>query len=57
MLLAVEDDGPGLAEGASATGTGVGGRLIKAMANSLKCEALYDSGPAGVRVQLRLPAG
>jgi two-component sensor histidine kinase len=55
LTLAVEDDGPGLADG-PVKGTGLGARLIKAMAQSLKSEVVYDSGPSGMRVRLRLPA-
>ncbi|MBS0331944.1 MAG: response regulator [Proteobacteria bacterium] len=55
LALAVEDDGAGMGDGA-AKGTGLGARLIKAMAHSLKCEVAYDSSPKGVRVRLTLPA-
>jgi two-component sensor histidine kinase len=55
LLLCVEDDGPGLADGA-AKGTGLGARLIKAMAHSLKSDVTYDSSASGVKVSLRLPA-
>ena len=55
-ILSVEDDGPGLTAGATARGTGLGGRLIKAMATSLHSHVAYDPAHAGVRATLRLPA-
>jgi two-component sensor histidine kinase len=56
LILTVEDDGAGMAEGGVIHGTGLGGRLIKAMAASLNSEVLYDPAHAGVRATLRLPA-
>ncbi|THD58607.1 response regulator [Phenylobacterium sp.] len=56
LLLTVEDDGAGMAEGGQVHGTGLGGRLIKAMASSLNSEVVYDPAHAGVRASLRLPA-
>lgn len=56
LLLSVEDDGAGIVEGGSPRGTGLGGRLIRAMASSLRSEIIYDPGHAGVRATLRLPA-
>ncbi|HEX3367054.1 sensor histidine kinase [Phenylobacterium sp.] len=55
LTLSVEDDGPGLTAGAAAHGTGLGGRLIKAMAVSLSSQVVYDPAHAGVRASLRLP--
>ncbi len=55
LTLSVEDDGPGLVAGAEARGTGLGGRLIKAMATSLNSQVVYDPAHAGVRASLRLP--
>jgi two-component sensor histidine kinase len=55
LTLTVEDDGVGMAEGGVVHGTGLGGRLIKAMASSLESEVLYDPAHAGVRATLRLP--
>jgi two-component sensor histidine kinase len=55
LTLTVEDDGAGIAAGATARGTGLGGRLIKAMAASLNSEVVYDPAHAGVRASLRLP--
>ena len=56
LVLTVEDDGAGMAADGVVRGTGLGGRLIKAMATSLKSEVLYDPAHAGVRATLRLPA-
>jgi len=56
LLLSVEDDGPGLGDGAKPQGTGLGARLIRAMAHSLGSTVEYDPGHAGVRATLRVPA-
>jgi two-component sensor histidine kinase len=55
LILSVEDDGPGLG-GAEPKGTGLGARLIKAMAKSLGSAVVYDPDHAGVRATLRVPA-
>jgi len=52
FLLVVEDDGRGLEPGASPKGTGVGSRLIRAMAQSLQSAVEYDSAHSGVRATL-----
>lgn len=54
LLLAVEDDGAGIVEGGNPRGTGLGGRLIRAMASSLRSEVIYDPSHAGVRATIRL---
>ncbi len=54
LVLRVEDDGPGFDPSAKATGTGVGGRIISAMAASLKSKLGYEPGP-GTRAVLRIP--
>lgn len=51
FVLRVEDDGCGMSEGA-AKGTGLGSKLIGAMAVSLKSAVEYDPGHAGVRAVL-----
>jgi two-component sensor histidine kinase len=51
FLLRVEDDGAGLSPNVSAKGTGLGTKLIRAMAASLNSEVVYE-GP-GVRARLR----
>jgi two-component sensor histidine kinase len=56
LTLTVEDDGGGMAGDGVVRGTGLGGRLIKAMATSLNSEVRYDQAHAGVRAILRLPA-
>jgi len=54
-LLVVEDDGCGIAEGQKPQGTGLGAKLIRAMAKSLQTELEYDPTHRGVRAVLRLP--
>jgi two-component sensor histidine kinase len=54
-LLVVEDDGCGIAEGQKPQGTGLGAKLIRAMAKSLQTELEYDPAHRGVRAVLRLP--
>jgi two-component sensor histidine kinase/CheY-like chemotaxis protein len=54
VLLSVEDDGRGLT-GGEPEGTGLGARLIKAMAASLKSKIVYDPDYSGVRATLRVP--
>ena len=56
LLLTVEDDGRGLDEAAPPQGTGLGGRLIKAMAKSLGSNVVYETDRQGVRASLRVPA-
>jgi two-component sensor histidine kinase len=56
LTLTVEDDGAGMPSDGAVQGTGLGGRLIKAMAASLNSEVVYDPAHAGVRATLRLPA-
>lgn len=51
--LIVEDDGGGMSNGGVPTGTGVGTKLIAAMATSLGATLDYDPGYAGVRATLR----
>jgi two-component sensor histidine kinase len=57
LTLTVEDDGAGMTRGQAAKGTGLGGRVIRAMATSLNSEVVYDASRQGVRATLRLPAG
>lgn len=51
--LAVEDDGVGMDPEAPARGTGVGTKLIRAMAQSLHTIIQYDTTGKGVRATLR----
>lgn len=53
FLLAVEDDGVGLGPTPRTQGSGLGSRLIGAMAKSLKGAVEYDSPGRGLRATLR----
>ena len=50
--LVVEDDGIGMAPAATPRGTGIGTRVVHAMARSLHAELAYDPAHAGVRAVL-----
>lgn len=50
--LVIEDDGCGLPEDGMPRGTGVGTRLVRAMAKSLGAELTYDANHKGVRAVL-----
>lgn len=50
--LTVEDDGRGIEPGAAPRGTGIGTRVIGAMAKSLHAELSYDAAHRGVRAVL-----
>ena len=50
--LEVEDDGCGIEQGATPRGTGLGSRLVSAMAQSLASTIEYDSNHAGCRAVL-----
>lgn len=54
LLLSVEDDGVGLQNGPPSKGTGLGSRIIGAMAASLKSQIRYDTAGRGVRASLRI---
>ncbi|TPG20839.1 response regulator [Sphingomonas koreensis] len=53
FVLAVEDDGCGIVADTPAHGTGLGTRVIRAMAQSLQSAVEYDAGHRGVRAVLR----
>ncbi len=57
FTLAVEDDGCGLPADAAPKGTGLGTKLIRAMAQSLHAAVEYDPGYAGVRATLTAAVG
>jgi len=50
-LLTVEDDGPGMGDGAP-KGTGLGGKIISAMASGLRSAVEIDKAHKGVRAHL-----
>ncbi len=50
-LLTVEDDGPGMGEG-KPKGTGLGGKIISAMASGLRSAVEFDHAHKGVRARL-----
>lgn len=50
--LTVEDDGVGLVPDAAPSGTGLGTRVVKAMAQSLQSTVAYDMARRGVRATL-----
>lgn len=52
FLLKIEDDGCGMSADGAVKGTGLGSKLISAMAATLKSTVDYDSGHAGVRATL-----
>jgi two-component sensor histidine kinase len=52
FLLRVEDDGRGMSPGGDAKGTGLGSKLIQAMAATLKAKVDYDPAHRGVRATL-----
>ncbi len=55
LRLTVEDDGCGMSPGGAAQGTGLGGRVIRAMAESLGATINYDPAHRGVRAELTAP--
>ncbi|CAN7471135.1 response regulator [Phenylobacterium sp. LjRoot219] len=55
LRLVVEDDGRGWTPGEPAQGTGLGARVIRAMAESLGAQIAYDPQHRGVRATLTAP--
>jgi len=53
FLLQVEDDGRGMPADGAVHGTGLGAKLVKAMAATLRAHLTYDSDHRGVRATLR----
>ena len=57
VVLAVEDDGVGWRGEGPARGSGLGMRIISAMAANLGSTLTFDTkGPQGTRATLRFPA-
>ncbi|PZO01853.1 MAG: two-component system sensor histidine kinase/response regulator [Alphaproteobacteria bacterium] len=50
-LLTVEDDGPGMGDG-KPKGTGLGGKIVSAMASGLRSAVEFDGAHKGVRARL-----
>lgn len=51
--LTIEDDGPGMPDDGAIQGTGLGSKLVNAMAAALRSSIEYQSRPAGVCAVLR----
>lgn len=51
VMLTVEDDGPGMGDG-TPKGTGLGGKIISAMASGLRSAVEFDGAHKGVRARL-----
>ncbi|URD59784.1 response regulator [Sphingomonas sp. KRR8] len=51
--LEIEDDGVGMPAGAKPKGSGLGSKIIHAMARSLSASFAYEASPAGVRAVLQ----
>jgi two-component sensor histidine kinase len=56
FVLTVEDDGCGMPADGSIKGTGLGSKLVVAMARTLKARMQHDPDARGVRVMLTAPA-
>ncbi|MHB8283573.1 MAG: sensor histidine kinase [Caulobacteraceae bacterium] len=56
LCLVVEDDGRGFAEGVAPTGTGLGQKVIGAMARSLSSTMTFDPSHKGTRAVMAFPA-
>jgi two-component sensor histidine kinase len=53
--LVVEDDGVGRTEGAAPKGTGLGSRIVTAMAGSMGAAVRYEAANPGMRARLTFP--
>ena len=56
LSLVVEDDGIGMPEGTAPKGTGLGTRIVRAMAASLQASQLPAVSPRGTRVVFSIPS-
>lgn len=56
ISITVEDDGVGSGEGGKAVGTGLGRRIIQALASKLSAAIEHDVKHSGTRITLRFPA-
>ena len=54
-MLVVEDDGVGSGESTVTRGTGVGGKIVQAMASNLRSKVAVDGAHSGTRVSLAFP--
>ena len=54
VTLQVLDDGIGWTGSGTVKGTGLGSRIVKAMAGSLGTEVVYDASPGGSRIWMEL---
>jgi two-component sensor histidine kinase len=54
-LLCVEDDGIGWSGAGPVQGTGLGSRIVQAMATTLGSQVEYEATAPGTRVTLRFP--
>jgi two-component sensor histidine kinase len=50
-MLTVEDDGPGMGDG-KPKGTGLGSKIVSAMAGGLRSAVEFDAAHVGVRAQI-----
>ncbi|MYZ48024.1 sensor histidine kinase [Propylenella binzhouense] len=55
LCLVVEDDGIGLDAAGAPKGTGLGSRIVDAMAANLRSEVVFDAGHPGTRVMISFP--
>jgi two-component sensor histidine kinase len=56
FLLRVEDDGLGMPSDGSIKGTGLGSKLVNAMAANLRAQLDHDPTHQGVRITVSVPA-
>ena len=55
LSLSVEDDGVGMAENAVPVGTGLGQKIVRAMATSIQSRVEREATPRGTRIVLAFP--